>query len=82
MHAWSRTRRGAGTSCVSRRSIRPQPGDGEVLLRVRRRVGETLPTGSSGVEIAERLPLAEARRAQELSETGHGRGKIVLTVCA
>ena len=26
------------------------------------------------------LPLAEARHAQELSETGHARGKIVLTV--
>jgi len=26
------------------------------------------------------LPLSEARRAQELSETGHTRGKIVLTV--
>src|SRR6266576_2780444 len=26
------------------------------------------------------LPLAEARRAHELSETGHGRGKIVLKV--
>ena len=26
------------------------------------------------------LPLAEARRAQELNETGHTRGKIVLKV--
>ncbi len=30
--------------------------------------------------IATTLPLAEARRAQELSATGHTRGKIVLTV--
>jgi NADPH:quinone reductase-like Zn-dependent oxidoreductase len=26
------------------------------------------------------FPLAEARQAQELSETGHGRGRIVLRV--
>ena len=26
------------------------------------------------------LPLAEARRAHELSETGHTRGKIILEV--
>lgn len=26
------------------------------------------------------LPLSEARRAQELSQTGHARGKIVLKV--
>ncbi len=30
--------------------------------------------------IATTLPLAEARRAQELSASGHTRGKIVLTV--
>jgi hypothetical protein len=32
------------------------------------------------VEIAEVLPLTEIRRAHELSEAGHVRGKIVLTV--
>jgi len=26
------------------------------------------------------LPLSEARKAQELSQSGHARGKIVLTV--
>jgi NADPH:quinone reductase-like Zn-dependent oxidoreductase len=31
------------------------------------------------LEIAEVLPLAEAARAHELSESGHVRGKIVLT---
>jgi NADPH:quinone reductase-like Zn-dependent oxidoreductase len=36
--------------------------------------------GDVKVEIAETLPLAEIRRAHELSETGHTRGKIVLTV--
>jgi NADPH:quinone reductase-like Zn-dependent oxidoreductase len=28
------------------------------------------------------LPLSEARKAHELNETGHGRGKIVLKVAA
>jgi NADPH:quinone reductase-like Zn-dependent oxidoreductase len=32
------------------------------------------------VEIAEVFPLAEVQRAHELSESGHTRGKIVLTV--
>jgi NADPH:quinone reductase-like Zn-dependent oxidoreductase len=32
------------------------------------------------VELSEVLPLTEVRRAHELSETGHVRGKIVLTV--
>jgi NADPH:quinone reductase-like Zn-dependent oxidoreductase len=32
------------------------------------------------IEIADVLPLAEVRRAHELSESGHTRGKIILTV--
>jgi NADPH2:quinone reductase len=32
------------------------------------------------VEISEVIPLAEIARAHELSESGHTRGKIVLTV--
>jgi NADPH:quinone reductase-like Zn-dependent oxidoreductase len=32
------------------------------------------------VEIAQRLPLEEVARAHELSESGHVRGKIVITV--
>jgi NADPH:quinone reductase-like Zn-dependent oxidoreductase len=46
------------------------------------RIAELVAAGEVRVEIAERLPLAEARRAHELSETGHVRGKIVLTVGA
>jgi len=34
------------------------------------------------VEIAEVVPLEEVQRAHELSESGHTRGKIVLTVAA
>ncbi len=36
--------------------------------------------GELHVEIAATLPLAEARKAHEMSESGHTRGKIVLTV--
>jgi NADPH:quinone reductase-like Zn-dependent oxidoreductase len=36
--------------------------------------------GEVKVEIAETLPLSEIARAHELSETGHTRGKIVLTL--
>jgi NADPH:quinone reductase-like Zn-dependent oxidoreductase len=32
------------------------------------------------VETSETLPLEEIRRAHELSESGHVRGKIVLTI--
>jgi NADPH:quinone reductase-like Zn-dependent oxidoreductase len=36
--------------------------------------------GTLRVPIAETLPLSDYRRAQELSQTGHVRGKIVLTL--
>jgi NADPH:quinone reductase-like Zn-dependent oxidoreductase len=38
--------------------------------------------GEVRVEIAETIPLAEVRRAHALSEAGHTRGKLVLTVGA
>jgi NADPH:quinone reductase-like Zn-dependent oxidoreductase len=44
------------------------------------RIAELVAGGEVRVELAEVLPLAEVRRAQELSESGHARGKIVLTV--
>jgi NADPH:quinone reductase-like Zn-dependent oxidoreductase len=44
------------------------------------RVGELVAAGDVRVEIAETLPLTEVRRAHELSESGHTRGKIILTV--
>jgi NADPH:quinone reductase-like Zn-dependent oxidoreductase len=44
------------------------------------KVAELLTSGELHVEIAEVLPLAEVRRAHELSESGHTRGKLVLTV--
>jgi NADPH:quinone reductase-like Zn-dependent oxidoreductase len=44
------------------------------------RIAELVAAGDVHVELAEVLPLAEIRRAHELSEAGHTRGKIVLTV--
>ena len=44
------------------------------------RIGELVAAGDVRVEIAEVMPLSEVQRAHELSETGHVRGKIVLTV--
>ncbi len=45
-------------------------------------IGRLVADGQVRVEIAEILPLSEVRRAQELSESGHTRGKIVLTVAS
>jgi NADPH:quinone reductase-like Zn-dependent oxidoreductase len=44
------------------------------------RIGDLVAQGAVRVEIAELLQLAEVRRAHELSESGHVRGKIVLTL--
>jgi NADPH:quinone reductase-like Zn-dependent oxidoreductase len=44
------------------------------------RIAELVAGGDVHVEIAEALPLAEVQRAHELSESGHTRGKIILTV--
>jgi NADPH:quinone reductase-like Zn-dependent oxidoreductase len=43
-------------------------------------VAELVVSGALQVEIAESMPLSEIRRAHELSEAGHTRGKIILTV--
>jgi NADPH:quinone reductase-like Zn-dependent oxidoreductase len=44
------------------------------------RIGELVAAGEVHVEISEVLPLTDVKRAHELSESGHTRGKIVLTV--
>ena len=44
------------------------------------RIAELVAAGDVHVELAEVLPLSEVRRAHELSESGHTRGKIVLTI--
>ena len=43
------------------------------------RLGELVASGDVRLEISEVLPLSDVRRAHELSESGHVRGKIVLT---
>jgi NADPH:quinone reductase-like Zn-dependent oxidoreductase len=53
--------------------VRPEP---RMLGDISRLVDE----GVLRVTIARTFPLAEAAAAQELSQTGHGRGKIVITV--
>ena len=44
------------------------------------RIADLVAAGDVRVELAEVLPLTEVQRAHELSESGHTRGKIVLTV--
>jgi len=44
------------------------------------RIAELVETRKVHVEIAEVMPLGDVRRAHELSESGHVRGKLVLTV--
>jgi NADPH:quinone reductase-like Zn-dependent oxidoreductase len=44
------------------------------------RIADLVATGDVRVEIAEVLPLAEVARAHELSESGHTRGKLIVTV--
>jgi NADPH:quinone reductase-like Zn-dependent oxidoreductase len=43
------------------------------------RIADLVAAGDVRVEIAETIPLAEAPRAHALSESGHVRGKLVLT---
>jgi len=44
------------------------------------RIAELVAGGDVRVEIAEAMPLADVKRAHELSESGHVRGKLVLTL--
>ena len=44
------------------------------------RIAELVASGRARVEIAETMPLADVKRAHELSEGGHVRGKLVLTL--
>lgn len=43
-------------------------------------IGELVASGQIKVNVETILPLSEARKAQELSQSGHAHGKIVLTV--
>jgi NADPH:quinone reductase-like Zn-dependent oxidoreductase len=44
------------------------------------RIAELVAAGEVRVEIAQVVPITEVQRAHELSESGHTRGKIILTV--
>ncbi len=44
------------------------------------RIAELVASGEVHVEVTEALPFTEVQRAHELSESGHTRGKIILTV--
>ena len=44
------------------------------------RIGEQVASGEVRIELSEVLPLDQVQRAHELSESGHTRGKIVLTI--
>ncbi len=44
------------------------------------RIAELVASGEVHVEVTEVLPFTEVQRAHELSESGHTRGKIILTV--
>ena len=43
------------------------------------RIADLVASGDVRVELAEVLPLAQVARAHELSESGHVRGKLILT---
>ena len=43
-------------------------------------IAKLVDAGTLQVTVSETLPLAEARKAQELSQSGHARGKIVLAI--
>jgi NADPH:quinone reductase-like Zn-dependent oxidoreductase len=43
-------------------------------------MAELVADGDVRVEIAEAMPLADVKRAHEISEGGHVRGKLVLTL--
>jgi NADPH:quinone reductase-like Zn-dependent oxidoreductase len=44
------------------------------------RIAELVAAGDVHVEISHTFPLEEVARAHEISESGHTRGKIILTV--
>src|SRR5438270_13576085 len=44
------------------------------------RIADLVASGDVRVELSEVLPISEVRRAHELNESGHTRGKIVLTL--
>jgi len=62
------------------RGIRAELAYGRPSTELLTQIAELVASRDVRVEIAELLPLAEVRRAHELSESGHTRGKLILTI--
>jgi NADPH:quinone reductase-like Zn-dependent oxidoreductase len=62
------------------RGVRAEPHVASPSPQQLTRIAELVASEVVRVELAEVLPLTEIQRAHELSESGHTRGKIVLTV--
>ena len=62
------------------RGVRAETHSMSVNAEQLARIAQLVADGEIRVEIAESFPLAEIARAHELMESGHTRGKIVLTV--
>lgn len=62
------------------RGIRAELAYGRPSTELLTKIGDLVASGAVRVEISEVLPLAEVRRAHELSESGHTRGKLILTI--
>ena len=63
-------------ACGVRAELLVMSPDAEQLARIARLVAD----GEVKLEIAEVLPFSDVKRAHELSESGHVRGKLVLTL--
>jgi NADPH:quinone reductase-like Zn-dependent oxidoreductase len=71
----------AGEEAAEQRGVRVasvnMPADTRDILK---RISELIDAGELAAEVGRVFSLEEARQAHELSETGHGRGRIVLHV--
>jgi NADPH:quinone reductase-like Zn-dependent oxidoreductase len=70
----------APTDAARARGVRAESFSSRTNPEQLARIAELVDAGEVRIELAEVLPLSEIRRAHELSESGHMRGKIVLTV--
>ena len=61
---------------------RPKPSSGQVLIDRAQlsKITQLLASGAIKTFVGAKFPLAKAAQAQQASETGHVRGKIVLLI--
>ena len=69
-----------GASPPAARVVRVEPLVMQPNVAQLAEIGELVASGALQVEIARTLPLSAASDAYQLSESGHTRGKLVLTV--